>query len=47
VFLFGEAVHLGGARGPFVVLAVAVMGAGLVVLSRSTKAEAGDPVASR
>ncbi len=47
VFLFGEAVHLGGARGPFVVVAVAVMGAGLVVLSRSAKAEAGDPVASR
>jgi drug/metabolite transporter (DMT)-like permease len=47
VALFGEALHLGGARGPFVIVAVVIMAAGLAVLSRSTKAESGEPVASR
>jgi len=47
VALFGEAIHLGGARGPFVFAAIGVMAAGLVVLSRSAKAESGEPVASR
>ncbi|HVA74979.1 MAG TPA: DMT family transporter [Acidimicrobiales bacterium] len=35
VGLFGETLHLGGARGPFVVLSIIVMAAGLVWLSRS------------
>ncbi|MGH9114923.1 MAG: DMT family transporter, partial [Acidimicrobiales bacterium] len=36
VGLFGEAVHLGGGRGPIVALAAAVMAAGLVWLSHSS-----------
>lgn len=51
VGLFGEAIHLGGARGPFVVLAIIVMASGLVWLSRSTTtpatADQGEPLASR
>jgi drug/metabolite transporter (DMT)-like permease len=47
VALFGEALHLGGARGPFVILAVGLMAAGLAVLSRSAKAESSEPVTSR
>jgi hypothetical protein len=47
VALFGEAIHLGGSRGPFVFAAIAVMAAGLAVLSRSAKTESGEPVASR
>ena len=42
--LFGEAIHLGGLRGPVVLVAVVVMTAGLVFLSRFSVAE---PVASR
>jgi drug/metabolite transporter (DMT)-like permease len=36
VALFGETLHLGGIRGPVVVIAILVMGAGLVALSRSS-----------
>ena len=49
VGLFGEALHLGGARGPFVVLSIIVMAAGLVWLSRSNTQEAitqGEPLPS-
>jgi hypothetical protein len=46
VGLFGEAIHLGGGRAPFVVAAIALMAAGLVVLSRSNVTEAPEPVAS-
>jgi drug/metabolite transporter (DMT)-like permease len=38
VALFGEVLDLSGVRGPFVVLAIAVMGLGLIVLSRSSVA---------
>jgi drug/metabolite transporter (DMT)-like permease len=44
VALFGEALRLDGIRGPVVVGAILVMGAGLVFLSRFSVAE---PVASR
>ncbi len=49
VGLFGEALHLSGGRAPIVVVAIAIMTAGLVVLSRSNVAEteAGEPVGSR
>ena len=51
VGLFGEAIHVGGYRGPFVVLAILVMAAGLVSLSRSNapdpdKARRGEPLPS-
>lgn len=49
VGLFGEAIHIGGARGPFVVLSIIVMAAGLVWLSRSSTSESvtsGDPLPS-
>ena len=49
VGLFGEAIHLGGVRGPFVVLSILVMASGLVWLSRSSNpatADRGEPVAS-
>ena len=46
VGLFGEALHLDGVRGPVVVMAIAVMAAGLIVLSRSSVAEASEPVGS-
>lgn len=49
VGLFGEAIHLGGARGPFVVLSILVMASGLVWLSRASSpvtAERGEPLAS-
>lgn len=36
VGLFGESLHFGGARGPFVVLSIIVMAAGLIWLSRSS-----------
>jgi drug/metabolite transporter (DMT)-like permease len=49
VALFGEAVHLSGRRAPIVVVAIAIMAAGLVVLSRSSvpDTEAGEPVGTR
>lgn len=50
VGLFGEAIHVGGARGPFVVMSIIVMAAGLVWLSRSTTSETadrGEPIPSR
>jgi drug/metabolite transporter (DMT)-like permease len=47
VGLFGDAIHLGGGRAPVVLLAAAVMAIGLVVLSRSNVAEAGEPVGTR
>jgi drug/metabolite transporter (DMT)-like permease len=47
VALFGEVLELGGVRGPIVVLAIALMGMGLIVLSRSsvtaTPASVGSP----
>lgn len=49
VGLFGEAIHLGGARGPFVVLSIIVMASGLIWLSRSSTPEpvkSGDPLPS-
>ena len=49
VGLFGEAIHVGGPRGPFVVLSIVVMAAGLVWLSRSSTSEtveSGEPVPS-
>jgi drug/metabolite transporter (DMT)-like permease len=49
VGLFGEAIHLGGPRGPFVILAVLVMAGGLVWLSTSNTpdpAKRGEPIAS-
>lgn len=49
VGLFGEAIHLGGARGPFVVLSIVVMASGLVWLSRSNTpatADQGEPLPS-
>jgi len=51
VGLFGEALHVGGARGPFVILAIIVMAVGLVWLSRSGSHESAeqqvDPLPSR
>ena len=50
VGLFGEALHISGARGPFVVLSIIVMASGLVWLSRSSTPEpvsSGDPLPSR
>ena len=44
VGLFGEAIHLGGSRAPVVLAAIVLMGAGLVVLSRSHVAEVPEPV---
>ena len=44
VGLFGEAIHVGGARGPFVVMSIVVMAAGLVWLSRSTTSKTVDQV---
>ena len=46
VALFGEAIHLGGMRAPIVVISILVMGAALVSLSRSSAAEAGEPVST-
>jgi drug/metabolite transporter (DMT)-like permease len=46
VALFGEALHLGGVRGPIVVFAIAFMGAGLVFLSRSSVSPSPEPVGS-
>jgi drug/metabolite transporter (DMT)-like permease len=46
VGLFGEALHLSGARGPIVVISIAIMAVGLIVLSRSGVAEAREAVAS-
>jgi drug/metabolite transporter (DMT)-like permease len=40
VALFGEVLHLGGLRAPAVLLAIAAMGAGLVVLGRTSNADA-------
>jgi drug/metabolite transporter (DMT)-like permease len=42
VGLFGEAVHLGGIRGPVVIAAVVVMAAGLAVLSSSSVPESSE-----
>jgi drug/metabolite transporter (DMT)-like permease len=44
VGLFGEALHLQGLRGPIVLLAIAVMGVGLIVLSRSEVSQASAAV---
>jgi drug/metabolite transporter (DMT)-like permease len=45
VGLFGEAIHLGGGRAPFVLAAIASMATGLIVLSRSQQvAETPEPV---
>jgi drug/metabolite transporter (DMT)-like permease len=46
VGLFGEAIHLGGLRAPIVVISVLIMGGSLVSLSRSSVAEAGEPVST-
>jgi hypothetical protein len=46
VGLFGEAIHLGGMRAPLVVIAILMMAAALVSLSRSSVAEAGEPVST-
>jgi hypothetical protein len=46
VALFGEALHLGGGRGPIVVFSIALMAAGLIVLSRSSVTSAPEPVGS-
>jgi drug/metabolite transporter (DMT)-like permease len=46
VALFGEALHLGGARGPIVVLSIGLMAAGLIVLSRSSTTTSPEPVGS-
>jgi drug/metabolite transporter (DMT)-like permease len=46
VALFGEALHLGAGRGPIVVLAIAIMGSGLVVLSRAAVAQTPEAVSS-
>jgi drug/metabolite transporter (DMT)-like permease len=47
VALFGEAIHLGGARAPCVLGAILLMAVGLVSLSRSGVAEAAEPVPTR
>ena len=47
VGLFGEAIHLGGTRAPFVVISILVIAAALISLSRSSVAEAGEPVPTR
>jgi drug/metabolite transporter (DMT)-like permease len=46
VALFGEALHLGGIRGPIVVFSIALMAAGLIVLSRSSVSTNPEPVGS-
>jgi drug/metabolite transporter (DMT)-like permease len=46
VALFGEALHLSGARAPTVVLSIGLMAAGLIVLSRSSVATTSEPVGS-
>jgi drug/metabolite transporter (DMT)-like permease len=46
VALFGEALHLGGVRGPIVILSIAIMACGLIVLSRSSATSAPEPVGS-
>jgi drug/metabolite transporter (DMT)-like permease len=46
VALFGEALHLQGIRGPIVVVSIAIMAAGLMVLSRSSVAATPEPVGS-
>lgn len=46
VGLFGEAIHLGGARAPVVVVSILVMAAALVFLSGSNVEEAGEPVST-
>jgi drug/metabolite transporter (DMT)-like permease len=46
VALFGEALHLGGIRGPIVLMAIALMGAGLIVLSRFSVSTSPEPVSS-
>ncbi|HEX6394183.1 MAG TPA: DMT family transporter [Acidimicrobiales bacterium] len=46
VALFGEAVHVGGIRAPFVLGSIALMGAGLVSLSHTSVTEAAEPVSA-
>ncbi len=46
VALFGEALHLGGMRGPIVVACIALMAACLIVLSRASVATSPEPVGS-
>jgi drug/metabolite transporter (DMT)-like permease len=46
VGLFGEGLHLGGIRGPFVLLSIGVMAAGLIFLSRSGATEPREAVVS-
>ncbi len=48
VALFGEALRFDGARAPVVLMSIAMMGAGLIVLSRSQAAvDAPEPAVSR